>query len=165
MLTFSGKKLHKDDMKVLRNVAKYTLNKFIVPCVQQKIRVRVNLVDTLMGWSGECYYLGNENGIRTFDITVSVRKYKPNAKKVLTRMSDPMRTLIHELIHVKQYANNQLFDYIDGDTKFEGRVFKRAGDNDYEKYWDSPWEVEAYGRTDGVFAMFCFYNGLKGADK
>lgn len=153
MLKFSGKKLHKDDMKLLREVSKFTMNKFIKPCVQRNLYVRVRLVDKLKGWSGDCFYMGNIEGFRVFDINVSVSKINTRAKNPLRRMRDPMETLIHELIHVKQYANNQLFDYVDGHSKFEGWIYKRT--ESVEEYWDSPWEIEAYGRTDGVFEMFC----------
>lgn len=152
MLTFSGKKLHQDDMKVMREVSKYTLNKFIPRCVQNKIQIKVFLVDNMKDWSGECYYIGNEDGIRKFEVTASLSRMNKRAKNPLARMKQPMKTLIHELIHVKQYANNQMFDYIDGNTKFEGKIYKKA--SDYQAYWDSPWEIESYGRTDGIYEMF-----------
>ena len=86
-------------------------------------------------------------------------KINNRAKKQIFRLKEPMKTLIHELIHVKQYANNQLFDYVDGDSKFEGWVYKRT--ESVEEYWDSPWEIEAYGRTDGVYEMFCVQHNKK----
>jgi hypothetical protein len=152
MLRFSGKKLHKDDMKLMREVSKFTMDKFIKKSTQDTIYVRVKLVDDMKGWSGECYYMGNFDGIRVFDVKVSVAKINKRAKNPFARLQDPMKTLIHELVHVKQYANNQLFDYKDGASKFEGWIYKRS--DSLEDYWDSPWEIEAYGRTEGLFEMF-----------
>jgi hypothetical protein len=159
MLRISGKKkLRKDDIQILREAAKFTLDKLVAPSIQKKISVRIRLNDDCDGWEGECCYVGNENNIRKFDISVSLNRMNENAKKPIARMKEPIRTIIHELVHVKQYANNQLFDYKDGKTKFEGQIYKRTTPSfkytDYERYWDSPWEVEAYGRTEGIYELF-----------
>lgn len=63
-----------------------------------------------------------------------------------------LRTLFHELVHLKQYAKDEMKmlsrqphlvrwhkDYIDF-TKTE--------------YWDQPWEIEAYGREEGLMVRF-----------
>lgn len=151
MLRFSGKKLHADDKRILRQAATFTLNKFMTPSAQRKILVEVELTDNLKGWSGETVYMGNDDGIKKFEVRVML---KPNtrAKKPVHRMKDAILTLMHELVHVKQYANCELFDYVDGRTRWKGSVY----DNKYdmESYYNSPWEIEAYGRTEGLWDMF-----------
>jgi hypothetical protein len=49
-------------------------------------------------------------------------------------------TIIHELVHVKQYARDEL--------KHVGAKMNRWQGQDYPagNYWDYPWEIEAYGR-------------------
>lgn len=152
MVRFCGTKLRPEDMWMMKKLAKFTMNKFITPSVQKKLSVKIRFVESIDNWSGECYYLGCVDGIRRFEINISLKRMRKNGKNVLTRLLDPMKTLIHELIHVKQYANNQMFDYTNGNTKFEGKVYRR--EFSYNQYWDCPWEIEAYGRTDGVFEMF-----------
>ena len=153
MLRFSGKKLQNEDMKILREVAKFTMNKFLAPSTQKKTEVKIRLVENLNGWQGECAYLGRKGDVRQFVVNVSISKINKRAKCDIARMKEPIKTLIHELVHVKQYANNQMFDYVDGvSTRFEGRLYQNK--LDYEAYWNSPWEIEAYGRTEGMFEMF-----------
>ena len=153
MIRFTGKKLSKEDQKILVDAAKFTLNKFVNKSTQKSIKVNVRLDDNYQrGWQGECGYMGNVNGIRKFDVVVSTNKINNNTKDPFKRLREPIKTIIHEMIHVKQYANNQLFDYVNGSSKFEGKVYKNS--KTYLEYWDLPWEVEAYGRTEGVYEQF-----------
>lgn len=151
MLRFSGKKLHADDKKILRQAARFTLNKFMTHSNQKKILVEIELIDNLKGWSGETVYMGNDDGIKKFEVRVCV-KADARSKKPVIRMKDAILTIMHELVHVKQYANSELFDYVDGRTRWKGSVYDNS--KDMESYYDSPWEIEAYGRTEGLWDMF-----------
>lgn len=162
MFRFSGEKLLDSEMMHLREVAKFTMNKFVPPSVQKKMYVNIHLTKTYeKGWAGHTEYMGNEDGIRKFNVVVVADKIDHRATKCLNkRLREPIKTLIHELIHVKQYANNQMFDYIDGCTKFEGKIYKNSKMGYYE-YWDTPWEIEAYGRTEGVYEQFVLTQNQK----
>jgi len=66
-----------------------------------------------------------------------------------------IQTLAHEMVHVKQHAKNELVkDYgtARGGYKLEsvwlGKVWRPKQGED--SYFDSPWEVEAYGREVGL---------------
>lgn len=89
----------------------------------------------------------NEDGTRRSRyFTIQLR----NAKS-----DELIQTLAHEMVHVKQHARNELVkDYgtARGGYKLEsvwmGKVWRpRAGE---DCYFDSPWEVEAYGREVGL---------------
>jgi hypothetical protein len=151
MLRFSGKKLHADEKRIITQAAKFTLNKFLTPAVQKKILIEVRLTDHLNGWSGETVYMGNDDGIKKFEVAVCLKLDK-RAKKPHVRMKDPILTLMHELVHVKQYVNSELFDYVDGRTRWKGAIYENS--KDMESYYDSPWEIEAYGRTEGLWDLF-----------
>ena len=70
---------------------------------------------------------------------------------------DPVQVLAHEMVHLKQYATNQLSReskvYRNFSVKsvplWEGKEWKPNKGQD--EYWDSPWEVEAYGREIGLY--------------
>jgi hypothetical protein len=71
------------------------------------------------------------------------------------RGDDLIQTLAHEMVHVKQHAKNELVkDYgtARGGYKLEsvwmGKVWRPKSGEDL--YFDSPWEVEAYGREVGL---------------
>ena len=47
-------------------------------------------------------------------------------------------TVMHEMIHVKQYVKNELIDYESGNIQWKSRKFKDLD------YWNQPWEREAH---------------------
>ena len=76
------------------------------------------------------------------------------AKKPIIKLRDVLITVGHELVHVKQYLNGEIFDYKSGDVRYKGTYFEASCTQDEESYYDSPWEVEAYGRELGLYRMF-----------
>lgn len=78
---------------------------------------------------------------------------------------DVFKTLAHEMVHVKQYAKNQLYKRfglsrgaVGIESVWEGKCWrpKRAE----HKYFDSPWEVEAYGREVGLYLRWLEYKNV-----
>ena len=68
---------------------------------------------------------------------------------------DMIQTLAHEMIHVKQYVKNEhlkRFATTKGGLKIEsvwlGKVWRPTKGEIH--YYDSPWEIEAYGREVGL---------------
>jgi len=61
-------------------------------------------------------------------------------------------TLAHEMVHVKQWAKGEMYEYaLTGKVRF----MKTKYDMNDLDYWDYPWEVEAYGRQLGLFIRMC----------
>lgn len=78
-----------------------------------------------------------------------------------------LRALAHEFVHVKQYAKNELgyskeVSTVRVNSKKEkipeldliwmGETWKPK--KSQCSYWDSPWEIEAYGKELGLFYRF-----------
>jgi hypothetical protein len=153
MIHFSGTKLDKSDMKLLKEVAKFTLNKFLTRGVQSKMFVSVILDDNYESNAyGDCYHMGLIDGVRHFKVSINIDKVNRKAKKPFVRLKAIIETIIHEMIHVKQYAKGELFDYVNGDSRFQGKRHMEA--KTLEDYYDAPYEIEAFGRTEGIFKMF-----------
>lgn len=82
-------------------------------------------------------------------------------KKYLIKM-DPnlgrpktLRTLAHELVHVKQFVNqelgmNQLVRKGNPHTYWNGELY----DETEISQWDYPWEIEANGREEGLYQRY-----------
>lgn len=103
--------------------------------------------------------------MRTLDITVEIektdgafgycmvgdtnREFTVTVNKGL-RLADFIGTIVHEMIHVKQYARNEL-RYVDGKTMWKK---KDHTNTDYE---NAPWEKEAY-RLEKELALECFWD-------
>lgn len=66
-------------------------------------------------------------------------------------------TLAHEMVHVKQWARGEMYEYSKlGMVRFHKTKFNMEDIN----YWDYPWEIEAYGKQLGLFVRFCESVGL-----
>jgi len=98
---------------------------------------------------------------RTLDITVRLRNIKTDAigycmmldhdrefeieiQKGM-KLKDFVSTICHEMVHVKQYAKHEMNEELtdSGRAKWKGSFIK-AG----TKYYDLPWEKEAYRLQD-----------------
>ena len=70
---------------------------------------------------------------------------------------DIIKTLGHEMVHLKQYAKNELGTELvvagKGGQKmtqhWHGKVYKFKSKEDH--YYDSPWEIAAYGMEVGLY--------------
>ena len=62
-------------------------------------------------------------------------------------------TLAHEMVHVKQWAKDEMYEYLNtiGMVRFKGEKVHL----DSLEYWDQPWEIEAYGKQLGLFIRYC----------
>jgi len=61
----------------------------------------------------------------------------------------PYRTLedlAHEMIHVKQFLSGTLTER-GHCTAWRGQVYRGYDVRENEKYWNAPWEIDAYGRS------------------
>lgn len=68
-----------------------------------------------------------------------------------TLLSHKLKTICHEMVHVKQYAKNEMRPMLRPYrmTKYMGVLYP-----DEIEYWDSPWEIEAYGREPGLYTRW-----------
>ena len=74
---------------------------------------------------------------------------------------DALITLAHEMVHVKQWAKGEMYEYLKpGLVRFHKTKF----DIDNIDYWDYPWEVEAFGKQLGLFIRFCEDAGIADRD-
>jgi hypothetical protein len=72
-------------------------------------------------------------------------------------IDEMIKVLGHEMVHVKQHAKNELQSGVMVATrgglkmysKWQGEIWKPKGKEDH--YFDSPWEIEAYGREVGLY--------------
>jgi hypothetical protein len=104
--------------------------------------------------------------MRTLDIQVKIKDLKQAAKgyclavdkrtfeleieKNMTQ-AEFMRTVAHEMVHVKQYARNEL--HVEHDKCWKNDFYTNTN------YWELPWEIEAHGREIGLFVMWCQTHG------
>jgi hypothetical protein len=167
MLLITGTKLEKMDRKLIRLYARFVLNRYVTKSIQKKsvINIKILTNDSFYKESKDkdcsayTTYEKIVDSTRHFRITMNYMFINSKAKRPHTRMSAFLTDLGHELIHVKQYLNGQIFDYANGDIRYGGKVFSKDYCESDEDYYESPWEIEAYGRESGLYKMF--YNKMK----
>ena len=65
---------------------------------------------------------------------------------------DILETLAHEMVHIKQFAYNETNENLD---RWMGSRIPEDTD-----YYDEPWEIEAYGKSPGIFTKFVIHEKL-----
>jgi len=167
MITVTSNYLERVEFSMIKKYVRFVLNKLVRKSVQNKSKINIkvlgldeikeaaNLLD-LKTYKAWCTYDGlDEDGKKKFTVVLDIKRINSRAKKPQIRLKNILIDLGHELVHVKQYLNNEIFDYKNGDVRYKGLIFDASHYMDEEKYFDSPWEVEAYGRELGLYVLFC----------
>jgi hypothetical protein len=153
------------DRVLLRRYANWVLRKFVRASVlnNSTIIIKVITADELTDRSDYSdfkdakawmTYEGVVEGKKKFTVIMNAARQGKKSTIPWIRIKMLMMNVGHEMIHIKQYLNNELFDYVDGKARYKGQVFHTGHSDDLEKYFDSPWEIEAYGREYGLYRVF-----------
>ena len=137
-----GKRKQKEE---LERAARFFARQLMDPRMVRNLEIDLE-VRKRMDVEGECV---DEDGIR------SPRYFTIGLKRQDTE--EMIKTLGHEMVHVKQHAKNELQGGImvaarggfKMYSRWMGKVWKPNGKEDH--YFDSPWEIEAYGREVGLY--------------
>lgn len=139
IIEFEGR-VSKANKKLVTEAAIFFANILMDPRMVKGLRLDI-CISTKHATMGECV---DEDGTR------SPRYFTLNLRNRSTDDS-LVRTLAHEMVHVKQHARNELrhgpMMYARGGyvptSKWNGEVWLPKGKQC--DYYDAPWEIEAYG--------------------
>jgi hypothetical protein len=119
---------------VRKQLAKSAINWYIDMYLPKVRKLHIDL----------CFnHLDNLNGLCT---QMEKRKFNIQIDERLS-MDDMVTTVMHEMIHVKQYVRNELCDMPSGTVRWKSRPI----DPENLDYWDHPWEKEAH-KYDEILA-------------
>lgn len=167
MISVSSNYLKAKDLAMVRKYARFVLDRMVRPGIQNKSRINIKILGAqemrdaadlldLKYYKAWCTYDGvDAEGNKKFTVIVDHKTVNKRGKKPITRLKQLLIDLGHELVHVKQYLNNEIFDYKNGEVRHKGVVFDASWMENEEAYYESPWEIEAYGREWGLYRMFC----------
>ena len=130
--------------KTQRKIAETTVHQMIAELLPKfrTLDIEVHLKKLSNEAVGYCTMTDNN---RTFEIEVD---RKLNISELVT-------TICHEMVHVKQYARNEMNDgIIKGRARWKNRYIPED-----TNYWDLPWEKEAY-RMEKKLADDVWENGV-----
>lgn len=139
----------------LEQAARFFAAQLMDPRMVRKIRLDIE-IERNLDVEGQCVSEDDHKSPRWF--TIQLRRQK---------IGEMIKTLAHEMVHVKQYAKNELgkeMALARGGKKGVRIVTRWQGDLWYPKakehdYYDAPWEIEAYGREVGLWAKWLAANG------
>ena len=130
--------------------AEKVMSKRLMSGLKIDINLRKNLIDK-EGCEGTATWEDENNRPKEFsielDVTYSIR--------------DALITLAHEMVHIKQWAKGEMYEYLKSGLI---RFHKTKFDADNINYWDYPWEIEAFGKQLGLFVRFCEDAGIADQD-
>lgn len=135
-------KLSKPQRTLAKSAVYFFLDK-MCPRLKNKLYIRVigdKLLTERENIHADCDFLDTDSRYpREFKIRICTD----------TQIDLFLISLMHELIHVKQFARGELI--------YKGPVYKWKGkmvDPERVEYWDQPWEIEAHGREKGLVCQF-----------
>ncbi len=163
MISISGVK-NREERALIREFTIFTLSSLVIESKIKKSIINIkaikpeDLPEDQQKEFKECEawmsYEGKVRGRKKFDVEINVN-YIDRSLPLRARMKEFLLMLSHELIHVKQYLNGELFDYADGiKSRFKGKLYMNPTKMDWD-YYNLPYEVEAYGRSVGMYNLFC----------
>ena len=132
--------------KLVESATRFYAEKLMGKRLTENLKITVNLKRNLLskeGLEGSAVWEDDSYRPREFiveiDSTVKVRNI--------------LLTLAHEMVHVKQWAKDEMYEQLNtiGMVRFKGEKVHL----DSLEYWDQPWEIEAYGKQLGLFIRYC----------
>ena len=141
---------NKLNRKLVKTAAWWYAEKLMGKRLMSGLEININLSKTLLSKDGnEGTAIWEDESIRPKEFTIALDS-TCNIRNILI-------TLAHEMVHVKQWAKGEMYEYVEQDmVRFNKTKFNLADIN----YWDYPWEIEAFGRQLGLFVRFCEDQGI-----
>ena len=147
-ITITGMIGKRKEQTLLQEAAEFFANQLMDPRMVRNLTIDIE-VNSSLEVEGECV---DEDGIRNPRwFTIGLKSQDIN---------DMIKTLGHEMVHVKQHAKNELQTGhavaarggLKIYSKWMGEIWKPKAKED--AYFDAPWEIEAYGREVGLYAKW-----------
>ena len=137
--------------KLVEMATWFYIEKLVGKRLMRSLEIDIKLDRTLAknhDMEGSCIF--ETNDIRPREFTIEIDSTM-NIRNILI-------TLAHEIVHLKQWAKDEMYEYVNSPkmVRFKGEKMH----TDDMDYWDYPWEIEAYGRQLGLFIRFCKEMGL-----
>jgi len=126
--------------KIFKLATNFFANTLLSKRTVAKLDIQIFVQDKLRA-GGFCFCEDHGKNPRSFTIEIARNKRELQMIKILA----------HEMVHVKQYARNEMRDKSYKNTP----VTYWLGELHYDTmYWDRPWEIEAYGLETGLLVKF-----------
>ena len=141
--------------KLIESAAWFYAERLMGKRLMESLEITINLKKNLLSKEGnEGSAIWEDDGHRPREFTIELDS--------TVKIRNILITLAHEMVHVRQWAKNEMYEYMNTVdlVRFKGeKIHLKETD-----YWDYPWEIEAYGKQLGLFVRFCEYMDFKRDD-
>jgi hypothetical protein len=146
-ITITGMVGKRKEKAELKEAAEFFAAQLMDPRMVRNLMLDIDVIDKL-DVDGECVSEDDTRNPRWFTISL-----KRDAD-----INEMIKVLGHEMVHVKQYAKNELGKELalarggkglKITTRWQGKLWYPKSKE--HAYFDCPWEIEAYGREIGLF--------------
>ena len=145
---------NKATRKLVESAAWFYAEKLMGKRLMGSLEITINLKKNLLSKEGnEGSAIWEDDSYRPKEFIIEL--------DTTVKIRNLLITLAHEMVHVKQWAKNEMYEYMEPHmVRFKGeKIHLKETD-----YWDYPWEIEAYGKQLGLFVRFCEYMGFERED-
>ena len=134
------------ERRLMSDLAYYCVKKLMPR--KQNLEIDIIQIKNLQETDGDLASCIDTEDLNTFEIQLD--KGMSLRKKLLS--------VAHEMVHVKQFTRKEL----EHTTSINRQLWRGKNYNTKNRYYDLPWEIEAYGRELGLFTTWISENGIKG---
>ena len=129
-----------DDLSIVLKEAVSLYGKILMPRKANTLQVIIKCHQHIGDNMAQTTWI--DTNIRPNVCEIKLANKIKNSKKIV-------ESLAHEMVHVKQLATGEYYDYMYSDktVKWKG---KKVNIKEVD-YWDQPWEIEAYGKERGLY--------------
>jgi len=141
--------------KLVESATWYYAEKLMGKRLMSGLEITIKLKKNLLSKEGnEGSAIWEDDGYRPKEFTIEL--------DTTVKIRNLLITLAHEMVHVKQWAKDEMYEYMNvaGLVRFKGEKVHMV----ITDYWDYPWEIEAYGKQLGLFVRFCEHMGFERED-
>tara|TARA_R110000823_G_scaffold111955_2_gene233337 strand:+ start:1044 stop:1523 length:480 start_codon:yes stop_codon:yes gene_type:complete len=141
--------------RLIETAAWFYAEKLMGKRLMESLEITINLKKNLLSKEGfEGTAMWEDDSYRPKEFTIEI--------DTTAKIRNILITLAHEMVHVKQWAKNEMYEYmnVSGMVRFKGEKIHM----EITDYWDYPWEIEAYGKQLGLFVRFCEHMGFERED-
>ncbi len=135
--------------KIVEQAARYYAEKLMGKRLMAGLEININLKNNLLAKEGnEGNTIWEDTGYRSRDFTIEL--------DTTVKIRNLLITLAHEMVHVKQWAKDEMYEYTNtmGLVRFKGEKIHL----ELTDYWDYP------GKQLGLFVRFCEHKGFEKCD-
>lgn len=141
--------------RLIESAAWFYAEKLLGKRLMESLEITINLKKNLLSKEG------NEGSAIWEDDSYRPKEFIIELDSTV-KIRNILITLAHEMVHVKQWAKDEMYEYTNmmGMVRFKGEKIHL----ELTDYWDYPWEIEAYGKQLGLFVRFCEHMNFERED-